>query len=81
MGKNDIKAGWVIMNTLKIPNSKSNEVIEWCSNNIGERQYYLHNQAGGINWKLFFRNGHSELILDDDFVSVVSFIALKYGTV
>lgn len=37
------------------------EVIDYCTKHISPRRYFLHNQIGGIGWRVFYNGGYWEL--------------------
>lgn len=42
------------------------EVVDYCTEHISPRRYYLHNQIGGLGWRVFRNKGYWELEIDDE---------------
>lgn len=64
-----------------IVTGKVQNVVDWCDENISERQYYLPSKAGlrvgGVGWEVLTTGTNVELRCKDE--TLGTFLALKYG--
>jgi hypothetical protein len=42
------------------------EVVDYCTEHISPRRYYLHNQIGGLGWRVIRKDKYWELEIHDE---------------
>ena len=60
---------------IKVDYSDATERVVWLSKNVGPRQYWFHNQAGGSGWRYIVSENSIEI--DDE--QLATLFILKFG--
>lgn len=63
---------------ITLPRNKLNEVRQWCEQHISPREYWLHNQIGGLGWKISNLDSIWETNLEVDDQQLQTYIVLKF---